>query len=125
MKKIFLDPNFFIDLIEGRSEIDIYQFKNQALFVSPLTVYIYFYVYKIKIAYKKFLSFLDFFNLVNLNEEILRNALEEPNNNLEDNIKLHSASFFDCDLFLTTDKKLLKMRFFGKVKIDAILKKIY
>jgi predicted nucleic acid-binding protein len=118
MKKIFLDANFFIDLIEGRSEIDIYQFKNQALFISPLTVHIYFYVYKIKIADQKFLSFLDFFNLVNLNEEILRNALEGPTNDLEDNIQLHSASFSDCDLFLSSDKKLLKLKFFGRVKIQ-------
>ena len=118
MKKIFFDANFFIDLIEGRSEIDIYQFKNQALFVSPLTVYIYFYVYKIKIADQKFLSFLDFFNIVDLNEEILRNALEGPTNDLEDNIQLHSASFSDCDLFLSSDKKLLKLKFFGKVKIQ-------
>ena len=118
MKKIFLDANFFIDLIEGRSAIDIYQFKNQALFISSLTVHIYFYVYKIKIADQKFLSFLDFFNLVNLNEEILRNALEGPTNDLEDNIQLHSASFSDCDLFLSSDKKLLKLKFFGRVKIQ-------
>jgi len=118
MKKIFLDANFFIDLIEGRSPIDIYQFKNQALFISPLTVHIYFYVYKIKIADQKFLSFLDFFNLVDLDEEILRNALEGPTNDLEDNIQLHSASFSDCDLFLSSDKKLLKLKFFGKVKIQ-------
>jgi len=118
MKKIFLDANFFIDLIERRSEIDIYQFKNQALFISPLTVHIYFYVYKIKIADQKFLSFLDFFNIVDLNEEILRNALEGPTNDLEDNIQLHSASFSDCDLFLSSDKKLSKLKFFGKVKIQ-------
>jgi len=118
MKKIFFDANFFIDLIEGRSEIDIYQFKNQALFISPLTVHIYFYVYKIKIADQKFLSFLDFFNIVDLNEEILRNALEGPTNDLEDNIQLHSASFSDCDLFLSSDKKLSKLKFFGKVKIQ-------
>jgi predicted nucleic acid-binding protein len=118
MKKIFLDANFFIDLIEGRSEIDIYQFKNQALFISPLTVHIYFYVYEIKIADQKFLSFLDFFNIVDLNEEILRNAFEGPTNDLEDNIQLHSASFSDCDLFLSSDKKLLKLKFFGKVKIQ-------
>ena len=118
MKKIFLDANFFIDLIERRSEIDIYQFKNQALFISPLTVHIYFYVYKIKIADQKFLSFLDFFNLVDLNEEILRNAFEGPTNDLEDNIQLHSASFSDCDLFLSSDKKLSKIKFFGKVKIQ-------
>jgi predicted nucleic acid-binding protein len=118
MKKIFLDANFFIDLIEGRSAIDIYQFKNQALFISPLTVHIYFYVYKIKIADQKFLSFLDFFNLVDLDGEILRNALEGPTNDLEDNIQLHSASFSNCDLFLSSDKNLLKTKFFGKVKIQ-------
>lgn len=122
MKKIFLDANFFIDLIEGRSPIDIYQFKNQALFISPLTVHIYFYVYKIKIANQKFFSFLDFFNIVDLNETILKNALEGPTNDLEDNIHLHSASFSGCDLFLTTDKRLLKMRFFGEMKIENKIK---
>lgn len=42
-------------------------------------------------------------------------------NDLEDNIQLNSAIKADCNFFLTFDKKLLKMKFFGKMKIVSSL----
>lgn len=39
--------------------------------------------------------------------------------NLEDNIQLHSAAEAECDFFLTSDDKLLKIKFFGKTEIKS------
>ena len=56
-----------------------------------------------------------------LTDKILDLALEGPVDDLEDNIQLHSASEAECDVFLTNDKKLLKMKFFGKMRIVSII----
>jgi len=37
---------------------------------------------------------------------------------LDANFFISPASFSDCYLFLSSDKKLLKLKFFGKVKIQ-------
>ena len=44
-------------------------------------------------------------------------SLDGPTKDLEDNIQLHSAAKTEADFFLTNDKKLLKMKFFGKMRI--------
>jgi len=40
-----------------------------------------------------------------------------PTDDFEDNVQLHSAVMGDCDYFLTMDKKLIKMKYFGKMRI--------
>lgn len=62
-------------------------------------------------------SFISDFNIIDLDKDILDKALESPTKDLEDNIQLHSAAEAECDYFLTEDKGLLKMKFFGKTKI--------
>ena len=52
-----------------------------------------------------------------MNEKIVDAALTGPTVDFEDNVQLHSAAEEDCNLFLTSDKKILAMKFFGKVKI--------
>ena len=52
-----------------------------------------------------------------LDENVLKKSLEGPTADLEDNIQLHSAAESNCDYFLTNDKKLLNMKFFGKTEI--------
>lgn len=47
----------------------------------------------------------------------------DPTSDLEDNIQLHSAAEADCDYFLTSDKKLLAMIYFGKTKIVSTLQR--
>ena len=49
MARFFLDTNYFIDIIERRGGIDVNQFENQSLYISPLSLHILFYVYKYKI----------------------------------------------------------------------------
>lgn len=52
-----------------------------------------------------------------LSSNILDKALEGTTEDLDDNIQLHSASEAECELFLREDKKLLNLKFFGKVRI--------
>jgi len=56
-------------------------------------------------------------HLISLTDKIIDKALLGPTKDLEDNIQLHSAVEADCDIFLTNDKALLKMGYFGKTKI--------
>ena len=52
-----------------------------------------------------------------LTEYILDKALQGPTKDLEDNIQLHSAAEADCDFFITRDRQLLALGYFGKTKI--------
>lgn len=117
MQKIFLDANFFIDFLQKRKNIDINDFKDKILYVSALTIHIFIYVFKIKIPDKNLTDLLSFFNLAKIDNDIVINSLQGPTDDFEDNIQLHCASSYDCDFFLTSDKNLLKMKFFGEVRI--------
>ncbi|GAB4218619.1 MAG: hypothetical protein Fur009_0190 [Candidatus Microgenomates bacterium] len=117
MQKIFLDVNFFIDLTTKRINIDLKTLENNVLYISPLTIHIFVYVYKIKLPNQQLKEFLSLFNIAKIDENIVFNSLEGPTNDFEDNIQLHCASVSGCDLFLTSDKNLLKMKFFGEMKI--------
>jgi hypothetical protein len=90
--------------------------KYQA-FISPLSCHILFYINKIDVPDEKTKSYINDFNIVDFSSKVLERALEGPTKDLEDNIQLQSANELDCDYFLTFDKKLLKLKFFGKVKI--------
>ncbi|MCS6956537.1 MAG: hypothetical protein NZM02_01670 [Patescibacteria group bacterium] len=124
MAKIFLDANFFIDLIEQRKKINFNQFKSHSLFLSVLTLHIYIYLYKIKIPDKNLEKLLSFFNIIPLEEKIFYSSLKGPFSDFEDNIQLHSSSLAECDVYLTNDKKILKLKFFGKTKIISSLEEI-
>ena len=117
MAKVFLDTNFFIDLVEERQPIDISQFSIHQVFISPLSVHILCYVMKRKVPYKKLLDAIEKFSLVPFNELVFQESMISPSNDFEDNVQLNSAAGVDCDFFLTRDKKLLKMKFFGRVRI--------
>jgi len=65
---------------------------------------------------------IDPFILVPLNKNIISKSATGPMKDLEDNIQLHSAATYDCDIFLTSDRELLKLAYFGKMKIvDKLL----
>ena len=117
MAKVFLDANYFIGLANRAPEPDAQYLDKQKGFISILSCHILFYVNKISVPDAEMNSFIKDFNLVELTQYILENALKGPTTDLEDNIQLHSAVEGECDLFLTEDRKLLNMRFFGKVKI--------
>lgn len=117
MAKVFVDANYFIGLANRTPETDVDIIHSHQSFVSILTIHILFCVNKIKTPDNDTNSFISDFNLIVLDEGVLDKALFGPTNDLEDNIQLHSAAEADCDFFLTNDKKLLKMKFFGKTRI--------
>lgn len=118
MAKIFLDTNIFIDAIIRKPEKQILDgLKDDIVYISVLTVHIFCYVYNIKIPDNIFLSQIEKFQLVDVTNDIADKALLGPTTDFEDNIQLHSAAEAECDLFLTEDKKLLDLKFFGKMRI--------
>ncbi len=116
MAKVYLDTNYFIDILERDRSKRSFLLNNE-VFVSPLSYHIYSYISKKKIPNQLLLNSLRDLSFVDLSTEILTKSLHNPTSDLEDNIQLHSASSSHCDYFLTSDKQLLKMKYFGEVEI--------
>lgn len=121
MEKVFLDSNIFIDIIEKRSNVSMLNLGNQILYISPLSIHILAYVYKYTVPERKLKGIEKYFNLVSFDLLLTLKSLNGPTNDFEDNIQLHSAAEAECDIFLTEDKKLLSLAFFGKTKIASTL----
>ena len=121
MARVFLDANYFIGLVNRTPETDTEILDKHKGFVSVLSCHILFYVNKITVPDPKMNSFIKDFNLVDLSQDILDKALENPTDDLEDNIQLHSAVEAECDIFLTYDQKLLQLKFFGKMAVKSSL----
>lgn len=117
MAKIFLDANLFIDLMEKRKFLDRKQFIGHELYISPVSIHIYSYIYKIKVPNQKLQDTLENINIIPTVESEVKNSLSGPTTDFEDNLQLHSSASYDCDYFLTHDKSLLSLRFFGKTRI--------
>ncbi len=118
MVKVFLDTNYFIDAIHRKPEKQIINsLKNYIVYTSTLSFHIYLYVYKIKIPNRIITVQRSKFQLVDFSENILERALDGPTNDFEYNVQLHSAALSECNFFLTEDRKLLDMKFFGKTQI--------
>lgn len=116
MARVFLDTNFYIDVTK-RAKEKWEPLRGNLLFISPLSTHILFYTRKLKIPDQEVNNLQEQLGIVPLTKYILDKALEGPTNDLEDNIQLHSAAEADCDIFLTSDAKLLKLKFFGKMRI--------
>lgn len=116
MARVFLDTNVYIDVTK-RARYKWKQLHGNLLFVSPLSTHILFYTRKLKVPDQKVNELQEQFGIIPFTEYILNKALIGPTMDLEDNIQLHSAAEADCDLFLTADKNLLDMKFFGKTQI--------
>jgi len=115
---VFLDANFVIETIGlRRSEIESENLKDHEVYVSPLTIHVMCYSFKIKLPDKKIDDFVDQIYLTNFTEDLTKLALSGPTADFEDNIQLHSAAETECNYFLTNNEKLLKMKFFGKTEI--------
>jgi len=116
MARIFLDANWYIDIIR-RDQKKIQHLEGQQVFFSPLSTHILFYVYGLKVPNKKLNKIHQFITSVPITEKVLQRALKGPTQDLEDNLQLNSAIEADCDIFLTQDKLILKMGCFGKMEI--------
>jgi predicted nucleic acid-binding protein len=116
MGRVFLDTNFYIDITK-RAREKWESLRGNLLFISPLSAHILFYTRKLKVPDQEVNKLQEQFGIVPLTKYILNKALEGPTIDLEDNIQLHSAAEAECDLFLTEDKKLLDLKFFGKTQV--------
>lgn len=118
MAKVFLDTNYFIDAIHRKPEKQILENLLDTIpCISTLSFHIYCYVFKIIIPNKKALMQKDAFQIVDFSNDILEKALQGPTTDFEDNVQLHSAAETECNFFLTDDRKLLRLKYFGKTKI--------
>lgn len=122
MAKVFLDTNIYIDAVKRDKRV-IEPLRNELLFISTLSMHIIFYTLRLKVPDRDIDTVQQQFGVVNFSEDILEKALIGPTPDLEDNIQLHSAAEAECDYFLTNDKKLLAMTYFGKTKIVSTLAK--
>ncbi len=120
MARVFLDTNLYIDIIK-RSKDKLEPLRKSLLFISPLSTHILFYTSKLRVPDQETNELQEQLGIVPLTKDILDKALEGPIKDLEDNIQLHSAAEAECDIFLTNDKQLLKMKFFGKTEIKSEL----
>ena len=123
MVRIFLDTNFYIDVTK-RAKYKWHALAGNLLFISPLSTHILFYTRKLKVPEKAINALQEQIGIVTLTKYILDKAMQGPTADLEDNIQLHSAAEAECDVFLTEDKKLLDMKFFGRLRIINHLQKI-
>lgn|SRR3989344_7471080 len=122
--KVFLDTNYFIDAVHRKPEKKILDsLAGYSVFISPISIPVYCYLFKIKVPNKILSSQVKKFRIANTDSDLLIKSLEGPTSDLEDNIQLHSAAETECDYFLTNDEKLLNMKFFGKTKITDSLQR--
>ncbi len=117
MANIYLDANILISIVEKRKETTFEHYVGHNLFVSPLSFHILVYLYKYKIPNEKLANLKEILICIPFNKAITLNALKGPTKDFEDNVQLHSAAEGECDIFLTEDKDILKMKFFGKMRI--------
>jgi predicted nucleic acid-binding protein len=89
------------------------------LYISVLTIHISSYITKRKVPDENMKLLLESFEVVPVTERITYKALEGPTSDFEDNVQLHSAAEADAEVFLTEDKELLKLKFFGKTEIRS------
>lgn len=120
MAKIFLDTNILIDIYE-RNQGRIGELILHKIWLSPLSFHVLAYLDKIKMPNQKFADMQEDFGIIPLAADLLTKASRGPTSDLEDNIQLHSAAIANCDFFLTGDKQLLKMKYFGQMEIVSNL----
>ncbi|MBI4130561.1 hypothetical protein HY468_04545 [Candidatus Roizmanbacteria bacterium] len=121
MDRLFLDTNYFIDIAEQRNQASLDDFDNFSLTISPLSVHVLCYSYHVRMPDKKVENLVNEFILVPFDSALAFKALSGPTKDFEDNVQLHSAITADCDFFLTTDKQLLTMGYFGAMRICSHL----
>lgn len=121
MAKVFLDTNCFIDSIHRKPEKEILSsLEYHIAYVSPLSLHIYCYIFKVEIPNAKVTTQIGNFQMVGFSRYIADKTLAGPTEDFEDNVQLHSAAESECDLFVTQDKKLLDMKFFGKTQVISL-----
>jgi len=114
MANTFLDVNKLVDIIDGGGEAGL---KRYELVVSSISWHIVSYLKKWKIPSKELKKLFGVLVSIEMSNEIVKKAMIGPTDDFEDNVQLYSAIEGECEYFLTLDKKLLKLKHFGKMKI--------
>lgn len=120
MARVFLDANSLIDVVQKRGDpVRAKSLEPHETYISPLSVHVLCYIEKIRLPSSELTDALSHFEIVDFSQEIFEKSLSGPTPDFEDNVQLHSASQVDCDVFLTSDRKLLSLGYFGKTKITS------
>lgn len=117
MAKVFLDTNAFIDLLISRNNRNIEEVDEHDVYISPLSIHITFYTYKRLVPLVKLSKFVKQLIIIDFDKKIASKSLEGPSQDFEDNVQLHSATQAKADYLLTSDRKLLNLKFFGEMQI--------
>ena len=117
MERVFVDVNVWIDVLTDRKYGFVEMLDEKIKVLSALSFHIVMYIRKLKVPNALINSYRKSSVIIPLNKTILKKSLIGPTDDFEDNIQLHSAVEGDCEYFVTMDKKLLKMKYFGKMKI--------
>ena len=117
MENIFVDVNVLMDILGDRKFGFEEILDKKTITVSALSFHILMYIMKLKVPNSKLNKYRKSCLIVALNKKVIKDAMIGPSVDFEDNVQLHSAVVGNCDYFLTLDKKLLKMKYFGKMKI--------
>ncbi len=117
MVKTYFDINVLVDLIGDRKHDFWSMVKNHQIFTSTLAIHILMYVSKFKVPNEMIVDLIKNIIIIDFVEQMMEKAMIGPTDDFEDNVQLHSAVEADCDYFLTLDKKLLNMKYFGKMEI--------
>lgn len=117
MANIYLDVNVLVDILGERKHDFSAMIGNNETTISVLSVHILSYILRRKAPDELLEKIVERFRMVDLDNTLVKKALQGPTSDFEDNVQLHSAVEAECDHFLTLDKKLLKMKFFGKMRI--------
>ena len=116
-----LSDKIFTSMGLSKPEVRL-QFLHHEVYYSSFP-HILFYVLHLKVPDPIVTSVLKEFGPIDFTSSILEKALNGPTKDMEDNIQLHSAAESECDYFLTNDKKLLAMTYFGKTRMVSTLEK--
>jgi predicted nucleic acid-binding protein len=109
VQKIFLDTNCVIDLLYKRDLSYSHLLDTKIIFISALSIHIAIYVAKDRMPKKSFEQFLQFMDVVSLDQQVLVESFAGPTSDFEDNIQLNSALQSGATHFYTKDATLLKL----------------
>lgn len=110
MAKYFIDTNFFMRSYEGLFLDSLSKIANHELYISALTVHITCYVHAISLPNTAFTEHLSYFTLLPMTNSAVVASLAGPTPDYEDNLQLVTAAQNHIPVFVTLDKKLLKLQ---------------
>jgi predicted nucleic acid-binding protein len=91
--------------------------KGNRVYLSPLSLHIYMYVYKKQVPWNEMALWCQRVGVVDFNSNISRLASSGPTHDFEDNVQLHSAVVAGTELFVTSDKLLLRLDTFANFRL--------